>query len=107
MPSRIEQLKAFLAQTPDDPFLHHALGLEWVKVGNDSEAEKAFEENRTARPAYVATYYHLGKLLERAGRRGEALAAYGQGMEAARAAGDNHTFLELEMAHEDLEDAEA
>jgi hypothetical protein len=50
----------------------------------------------------VATYYHLGKLLERIGDKEQAISTYETGMEQAKAANDNHSYNELQGAYEDL-----
>lgn len=100
--SRIEQLQQFLTASPDDSFLHHALALEFVKAGDESLAERHFRHNLDKAPQYVATYYHLGKLLERTARTEDAIAMYERGMAVAKAAGDNHTYNELQAAYEDL-----
>lgn len=100
--SRIEQIGNFLKDAPNDCFLKHALALEYIKAGDDEKALQLFEENRTFDPTYVATYYHLGKLLEKSGDTEQAIAIYAQGMEYARAAGDNHAYSELRSVHEDL-----
>ena len=100
--NRIEQLKSFLAQSPNDPFLHHALALEYVKAEDDITAQTYFERNLHADETYLATYYHLGKLLERKGRADEAMSIYEKGMATARAGNDNHTYNELQAAYEDL-----
>ncbi len=99
---RIEKLKVFLQQSPNDCFLHHALALEFVKAGNENDARKEFETNLAYDPTYVATYYHLAKLLERVGERGQAITIYEQGMAQAKAAKDMHSYNELQAAHEDL-----
>jgi len=41
---KIEMLKSFLFSTPDDPFLRHALALEYIKAGNEAEARILFLE---------------------------------------------------------------
>ncbi len=102
MSNRIAQLEAFLATTPDDPFLHHALALELVKAGDEEAAEQHFRHNLEQQEGYVATYYHLGKLLERTNRAEEAISMFEQGMKVAKAAGDNHTYSELQAAYDDL-----
>lgn len=99
---RITQLRNFLAQSPGDPFLNHALALEYVKAEDDPTAKTYFELNLTGDPAYVATYYHLGKLLERNGNNEAAIKIYEAGMAIAKAAKDNHTYNELQAAFEDL-----
>lgn len=102
MTERIEKLKAFLKDTPNDCFLNHALALEYVKLGNDTEARQLFEQNTVNDPAYVATYYHLGKLLERLQEQDNAIKIYEEGMKQAKIAGDMHSYNELQAAHEDL-----
>jgi len=101
---RMNQLLKFLEESPEDSFLKHALALEYVKAGNVKEAETMFQSNLEHEPAYVATYYHLGKLLERCGRLNEAVNIYEAGMEQAKKAGDMHAFAELQAAQEDLTD---
>lgn len=102
MSDRIEKIKAFLKATPADCFLNHALALEYVKAGDEVNARTHFELNLAHDAAYVATYYHLGKLLERVGEREQAIAIYAQGMDVAKAAKDMHAYSELQNAWEDL-----
>lgn len=101
---RIQKLQAFLASTPEDPFLKHALALEWVKTGNDEQARLLFEEILNKDPGYIGSYYHLAKLLERSGEHQLAIEWYRKGINVAKAAGDQHALGELKMACEDLED---
>lgn len=102
MSDRIEKIKAFLKENPSDSFLNHALALEYVKAGDEELARQHFEMNLNNAPTYVATYYHLGKLLERTGLQQEAIAIYEKGMEQAKAAKDMHSYNELQGAYEDL-----
>lgn len=99
---RIASLKEFLKQTPDDSFLKHALALEYIKLGNDTDARQQFEELLAHEPGYVGSYYHLGKLLERAGAEQEAIAIYEKGMQMAKAENNRHAYNELQMALDDL-----
>jgi len=102
MTDRIAQLQTFLKDSPNDCFLNHALALEYVKKGQEGEAKQLFEHNMSVDANYVATYYHLGKLLERTGDTQQAIAIYEKGMRVAKAANDMHTYNELQGAHEDL-----
>lgn len=102
MTDRIEKLQHFLLATPTDCFLNHALALEYVKLGDEASAKAHFELNYTNDATYVATYYHLGKLLERIGDNDKAVAIYEQGMAQAKAAKDMHSYNELQAAYEDL-----
>ncbi|XZF15216.1 tetratricopeptide repeat protein [Chitinophagaceae bacterium MMS25-I14] len=102
MSDRIEKLKSFLAASPDDCFLNHALALEYIKAGDETAAKALFEKNMQHDPAYVATYYHLAKLLERTGLADDAIRVYEEGMVQAKKAGDMHSYSELQSAYEDL-----
>jgi len=101
---RIEKLKDYMKTAEKDSFLQHALALEYIKVGNDEEARKLFNEILKREPTYIGSYYHLGKLLERVGDSPKALRVYKRGMEVAENIEDHHSYRELEGAYEDLED---
>ncbi len=104
MSDRIEKLQELLEKSPDDLFLNHAMALEWIKAGNEILAKEYFDKNLANDPNYVATYYHLGKLLERRGEVEHAINIYQQGMTMARQIKDNHSLSELRSACEELED---
>ncbi len=99
---RINKIREYLTASPTDSFLQHALALEYIKTGEDSEARKLFENILEREPTYVGTYYHLAKLLERAGNNEEAIQWYEKGMTAAKQAGDQHSYNELQAGYEDL-----
>lgn len=96
--SRIEKLEAFLKDSPNDSFLKHALAMEYIKIGDDEAAQRLLEENMTNDAQYVATYYHLGKLLERRMLLQHAIDVYKKGLEIARLQNDIHSFGELQNA---------
>jgi len=100
--NRIAQIQEMLASNPKDAFLRHALALESIKIGNDMEAKSLFEAILTEDPTYIGSYYHLAKLLERIGETALAIQWYEKGMEAAKAAKDQHSYNELQSAYEDL-----
>lgn len=99
---RIETLKNYLKDSPEDNFLQHALALEYIKAGNEADARVLFETILGRDPAYVGSYYHLAKLLERAGDSEAAIKVYETGMAAAKRVGDQHSFNELQAALEDF-----
>ena len=99
---RIEKLKEFLKVNPKDSFVLHALALEYIKIGDDVNARSLFESILNHEPAYIGSYYHLAKLLERNGETDEAIKVYGRGMEEAKRAGENHSYNELRGAYEEL-----
>ena len=102
--SRIEKLLEYMKTSGKDSFLQHALALEYIKVGEDEAARDLFNELLLREPTYVGSYYHLGKLLERAGDFEKGIRIYKRGMEEARRAGDNHAYNELQGALEDIEE---
>lgn len=99
---RIEKLKTFLAQSPKDAFLVHAMALEHLKTGDHEGALIYFERNKQDQPEYVGTYYHLGKLLEQLKREQDAIAVYETGILMAQKAKDGHALNELRAALDDL-----
>ncbi len=100
--NRIEKIREFLQATPSDNFLRHALALEYIKTGDDIKARTLFEAILSASPDYVGSYYHLAKLLEKMEETALAIEWYEKGMAAAKKAGDNHSYNELQAAYEDL-----
>jgi Tfp pilus assembly protein PilF len=99
---RIEKLKGFLQENPADSFVQHALALEYIKAGRDTEARQLFEDLLNRDEGYIGSYYHLAQLLERMNEKEAAIKCYEKGLKMAKAAGDNHAFNELQAAYEDL-----
>ncbi len=104
--NRIEKLTEFLQASPEDSFLKHALALEYIKAGNEAGARQLFEEILSKEPSYVGSYYHLGKLLERASEYEKAIEVYAAGILVAKKMGDAHAANELIMAKEEIEEDE-
>ena len=100
--NRIEILKGFLKDNPDDSFSRYALALEYVKLGHNDEALREFEAVRKSDADYVATYYQLGQLYQKLGLKHEAEKTFRTGITVAAKAGDEHTRSELEAALEAL-----
>ncbi|HQW83891.1 MAG TPA: tetratricopeptide repeat protein [Ferruginibacter sp.] len=102
--SRIEKLLDLMKTSDADSFLQHALALEYIKIGKDEEARKLFTELLQREPGYVGSYYHLAKLLERSGEYDKAADVYKNGMLQANAVSDKHSYNELMMALEEIEE---
>ncbi len=100
--NRIDKLIQMLAENPDDSFLQHALALEYIKLGNDEEARRLFENVLSRDANYVGSYYHLADLLVRVNEKELAKSWYEKGMIKAKELGDNHSYNELRMAYDDL-----
>ena len=99
---RLEQLLIYLAENPKDPFLQYALALENIKRGDIGTGLKYFEALVENEPDYVGTYYHLGKLYTKLGRRSDAENCYAKGLTIATKLNDQHSFAELQNARTNL-----
>jgi tetratricopeptide (TPR) repeat protein len=101
--SRIDQIRQFLQDSPNDSFLRYALAQELQKQGDVEAAKEAYLWLTNNQPSYVATYYHLGKLLIAQGEKEAALAWFNLGIEHAKAAKELHALSELQSAKLELE----
>jgi tetratricopeptide (TPR) repeat protein len=97
-PSRIDLLKAFIAQRPSDPFPQYGLALEHKNAGQLEEAWGVFAALMEQHPTYTAAYLHAGNTAVALGRVEDARAVYTRGVEASTKAGDAHARGELEGA---------
>ena len=100
--NRIEILKGFLSENPNDSFSRYALALELAKLGQHDDAVREFETVKKNDPDYVATYFHLGQLYQKMEKSHEAEKTFRTGITVATKIGDDHTRSELEGALEAL-----
>jgi len=101
--NRVEILKGFLADNPNDSFSRYALALEYVKLGQHDDAVLEFETVKKKDPDYLATYFQLGQLYLKMGQTHEAEKTFRTGITVASNAGDEHTRSELEGALDGLQ----
>ena len=101
---RIEKIKEMLAANPSDSFLLHALGLEYIKIGELNLSKQSFEQVLVSNVNYIGTYYHLAKVNELLNEIKEAILIYEKGIIVANQLKDNHAKNELQMALDDLMD---
>lgn len=99
----IEKITEMLKDSPQDSFLRHALALEYLKIDKMQEAHDAFVSLLADNPAYLGSYYHLGKLYEKMNEMEKANDTYQKGMEVAKQQADQHSLNELRMAADELE----
>lgn len=102
--TRLDQLFKFLKDRPDDSFLLFAVAKEYEGIGDEDNAKAYYLKLTDSDPDYVGTYYHLGKLYERAEEFELATVTYQKGMEVAKSAGDRHAYGELMGAYEMISD---
>lgn len=103
MKSRREMLEEFIAADPSDTFSRYALALELEKEQRAPEAITTLREVIARDAGYVAAYYHLGRLLARAGETDEARAVYRTGLDVATKANDRRTRDEIQEAIDALD----
>ncbi|MFN0173245.1 MAG: tetratricopeptide repeat protein [Saprospiraceae bacterium] len=104
--TRLQYLHKLLESTPKDSFVLFALAKEHESAGDDIQSLSFYLRLKESDPAYIGTYYHLGKLYERQEDFQNAILIYKQGIEISRNAGDRHAMSELQGALLNLEDPE-
>ena len=90
----ISQLEKLLGTPRDGALLRYSLGLEHSKAGNTARAIEDLREAVARDPLYSAAWKALGKALTEVSSD-EALAAYEQGIAAARQKGDRQAEKEM------------
>lgn len=101
---RIEAMKQFIEQAPDNPFPRYALAMEFKSAGRLEEAAATLADLATRSPDYVATYLQWGMFLEQLGRLDEARKAFESGIEWAGKMGNQHALSEIQAALSALDD---
>ncbi|WP_164112795.1 MULTISPECIES: tetratricopeptide repeat protein [Sphingobacterium] len=95
---RIAQLNDFIKETPNDPFLHYALTMEYVKLDDRDRSRAGFENLVSVYPDYVGTYYHYAKFLEKQNEKEAAELIYEKGILVANKMRNRHAMGELQAA---------
>lgn len=98
---RLPMLRKLAEARPGDPFPRYGLAMELAKR-EDDEAIAVFEALLRDHPTYVPSYLMFGNLLIKRGDRAKAAGVLERGIEAARAAGDEHALGELSSARAEL-----
>lgn len=98
MPSRLELLRGFVAQRPDDPFPRYGLAMELRNAGDLSSALAEFEELLSRFPDYVPAYLHAGGTAHALGQRARAREIYEAGVALCGRVGDAKAGGELSAA---------
>jgi len=101
--SRLQQIQAMLAEEPKDPELRYMLAMEFVSIGDDLAAVRAFEALLELAPKHAPAYHQAARALQRLIRIDEARSMLQKGIPAAMAAGDSHAAGEMQGFMESLE----
>ena len=99
----IASLEKLLGTPRDGALLRFSLGLEYAKAEKAEQAIEHFRQALAMDPAYSAAWRALGKALETAGQPDAALAAYRDGIAAARRKGDKQAEKEMTVFARRLE----
>ncbi len=100
--SRIIQLKKFLEESPDDPFIHYGLALEFQKSDTE-QALKKYDELLEKFPEYLPTYYHAAHLFWESEMLERAEEIFVRGIALAKSQGDQNTQRELQNAYQNFQ----
>jgi len=99
----ISQLEKLLGTPRDGALLRYSLGLEHAKAGNHERASEYLRDAVARDPLYSAAWKALGKAFAEINRAEEALAAYRQGIAAAKQKGDRQAEKEMTVFAKRLE----
>jgi Tfp pilus assembly protein PilF len=103
MGSPLENLEKLVGTPRDGALLRYSLGLEHLKAGNAARAIEHLQDAVARDPLYSAAWKALGKTLEQAARKADALEAYRRGIEAAKSKGDRQAEKEMSVFARRLE----
>lgn len=98
---RVDYLHSLIAETPEDPFLHYALGLEYLNQ-QPQKAKEYFEHVFSRFPDYLPNYYQLGTLHGETGEKQKAISVFEKGIQIASNQNDRHALAELNSALQNL-----
>jgi predicted Zn-dependent protease len=93
----LANLLKMLESGRDSALLRFSLGNEYLKNGKPAEAADHLRAAVKHDPAYSAAWKLLGRALDEAGARAEALAAYREGIAVAERKGDKQAAKEMQV----------
>lgn len=98
---RVDQLKKFLSESPDDPFVKYALALEYIE-SNPDKSLLLFRDLLLNHSDYLPTYYHAADLLVELAEYDEAKEVFEKGIELSKKKKDQKTLAELQNAYQNF-----
>lgn len=99
---RINQLKKFLEESPNDPFIHYGLALEYQKFDLEKTREK-YNQLLEQYPEYLPTYYHAAHFFWEEGDAELTTTIFELGIELAKKQQDQNTLRELQNAYQNFQ----
>lgn len=104
---RYHQIQKMLEEQPDDEFLHYALALECINMGQIQEGVSILEKLRERAPQYLGLYYKLANTYSLTGQHEKAVETFKAGIRLADDQQDFKTRNELKQALALMEDEDA
>src|SRR6185312_7608122 len=95
MSSRLETLRVFVAQAPENAFARYGLAMELKQQGESDAALEQFQLLAERHPDYAAGFQQAGQLLLSLGRTSDARQRLLAGIAAAERTGDAHAAAEM------------
>jgi tetratricopeptide (TPR) repeat protein len=104
--NRYQEIQKMLTEQPDDDFLHYALALEYINMGQVKEGLIILENLREKSPGYLGLYHKLGNLYNLAGQKEKAIEVFEAGVRLAEDLQQFKTRDELKSALQMIKDEE-
>jgi uncharacterized protein HemY len=101
----MQQIRAWLAESPDDPELRYALAMEYRSAGDFAGAADEFRRLAAEQPDFVPTYLMLAQTLAQLQQADAARTVLQHGIAAARRMRNDHALGELQALLDSLEPA--
>jgi len=101
--SKLQQLESFIKETPNDPFLVYAIGLEYQKINDLDKTRQYFNQLVENFPDYLGVYYRYAALEVELNNIDKAKTLYKKGIEVAKSQNNHKTLAELKGALMNLE----
>lgn len=101
-PNRLEMLKQFLEQNPNDAFARYGLAMEYSKAGQTDTALQEFARLLELHPDYSNGYFMAAQTLAKVEKNDEAKDMLRKGIEAAQRTGNKHALSEMSAMLDEL-----
>jgi Tetratricopeptide repeat len=101
-PNRLEMLKQFLEQNPNDAFARYGLAMEYSKAGDTQTALQEFARLLELHPDYTGGYFMAAQTLAKIEKNDEAKAMLQKGIAAAQRTGNKHALSEMSAMLDEL-----
>jgi predicted Zn-dependent protease len=99
---RLQMLKEYLDENPQDPFARYGLAIEYAKTGQTDVALQEFATLLSEHPDYTAGYQMAAQTLMQLGRSEEARNMLKAGVACAERTNNRHAMSEMQGMLDEL-----